>query len=1217
MNITFKQGIIKYPTTGILQSFLQRNGDNVNLLADNGSTLVTFTHGSSNYIYEELLTVTDAWIGAFASGGSYWLYWDVNTLTGVRTFGHTILQPATSVAKPSSPTEGQHWFDLANNKMFVYESGIWRNVIRVFAAFYDGINFSSMSSGILNFPFAGSQTGATNVNEVAGKILFNDLDKPILRTNRELYHTESIFNVNGSNIDTLRLESSYEIVAANETLPSYHVVNYVAEGKVELAGYNDVDSILAMVTEDATLGSLANVILSGIVSNPSWNYTDDVGTPLWVLENGELVDTDPHFTNIISYPRQNPAIAKVVSSTSLLFQPTYQGDITVENSNPVATVLEAGIVKISTNPVSSISPIAVSDTDPRLIDDRTPLPHTHDAIDTPFASGSGLASIDVRNALDELNDSKADIAGTTFTGTVLLHSDPFTNLQAATKKYVDDLVSGLLWIEPIQFVNVIGNTLGVPPVSPEFSDTYIIPTVGVPTGVWSAMANDDIVQWDGVQWNVLDNLSNLTVPTRFGVAFTTTTTPFGVFIGQAENIGTLDSGIWTFETPAYNNATLINSVDDVHAYHQYAFNTQWVEYAGPHTVLPGINIEQIDNTFNVVDASNGGTVDAKTLNGLSDTALVKIDGTNAMTAELELSGNPTALLSAAPKQYVDTEISNKTSTLPELTDVDATLTPADEDVLYYDGTANLWKSKQVSVSSGTPYEFTTLSPVFPAPTPGRDTIDVDGAGEYYSHSLLNELDVNVVAPNAVAGQRDRIILMLEQDDTVILPTNWTSNNILWADSDSPDTIGNTDSAREILEVELWEDKLSAGFWLGSYKRYRQVMAAILIPSPLWVLDNPNYAEVSTNDKFGWGNVAVNSTRIAVAASNEEANNNNTVGVVYLFDLATGLLVTTIENPVVGPGEAYDDYGTDLDMDDTHLIVGSRGSSLGNSGIVFVHDATTGAFIRRIENPNVRDSYGEDDDFANALALSGTTAIVGSFREEDASGYAYLHGLAYLIDISNGNTLHVLVNPNEQIGEYDYFGYKVSISPTYSAVGSEYDNSDDGTAFVFTNSTGALLHTIVSPEGQSNEEFGTSVSNSDVYLAVGSGYSGVDQNTGRVYIFDIVTGNYLHTIENPNAFGTGENDFFGGDTRISGTTLVVAAPSEDDAGGSGSGKVYGFDITNGDLLWTLDNPNAGGVSSAGDAFGGSIGVTATHLVVAAPVEDDTNLSSGKAYVYEFV
>ena len=52
---------------------------------------------------------------------------------------------------------------------------------------------------------------------------------------------------------------------------------------------------------------------------------------------------------------------------------------------------------------------------------------------------------------------------------------------------------------------------------------------------------------------------------------------------------------------------------------------------------------------------------------------------------------------------------------------------------------------------------------------------------------------------------------------------------------------------------------------------------------------------------------------------------------------------------------------------------------------------------------------------------------------------------------------------------------------------------------------------------------------------------------------------LHTLHNPNAYGTSANDYFGWAVAISGNLAVIGARYEDDAGGTDSGKVYLYNL----------------------------------------------------------
>jgi hypothetical protein len=210
-------------------------------------------------------------------------------------------------------------------------------------------------------------------------------------------------------------------------------------------------------------------------------------------------------------------------------------------------------------------------------------------------------------------------------------------------------------------------------------------------------------------------------------------------------------------------------------------------------------------------------------------------------------------------------------------------------------------------------------------------------------------------------------------------------------------------------------------------------------------------------------------------------------------------------------------------------------------------------------------------------------------------------------------VYTLNNPNGfGTADADDFGFAVAISNLYTIVGAQQEDDAGGTssgkAYIYDNTTGALLHTLDNPNafGTSNSDvFGASVSISDSYAIVGA--SGEDDGSGfqsgKAYIFNPTTGTILHTLDNPNAFGTVANDRFGQVVAISESYAIVGAPQEDDAGGSSSGKAYIYNPATGALLWTLDNPSPG----AFDRFGISASISDSRAIVGAVGEN-------KAYIY---
>jgi hypothetical protein len=136
--------------------------------------------------------------------------------------------------------------------------------------------------------------------------------------------------------------------------------------------------------------------------------------------------------------------------------------------------------------------------------------------------------------------------------------------------------------------------------------------------------------------------------------------------------------------------------------------------------------------------------------------------------------------------------------------------------------------------------------------------------------------------------------------------------------------------------------------------------------------------------------------------------------------------------------------------------------------------------------------------------------------------------------------------------------------------------------------------------------------STTYAIIGAW--GEDGQSGKAYIYNVATGALLHTLNNPNAYGTTTTDRFGWSVSISDTYAVVGAYLEDDAGGIESGKAYIFDVSTGALLQILDNPNATS-TSVGDEFGQSVAIAGSRVIVGVPSEDDISAtSSGKSYIF---
>jgi hypothetical protein len=390
-----------------------------------------------------------------------------------------------------------------------------------------------------------------------------------------------------------------------------------------------------------------------------------------------------------------------------------------------------------------------------------------------------------------------------------------------------------------------------------------------------------------------------------------------------------------------------------------------------------------------------------------------------------------------------------------------------------------------------------------------------------------------------------------------------------------------------------------------------------------IVDNFNAYTFSDGDRFG-GSVSISGNYAIVGAYGEDDPEGTSSGLAYIFNATNGRLLRRLFNPNAYGTKTDDNFGYSVSISGDYAIVGAyaeddAGGS--GSGKAYIYNVSTGRRLHTLDNPNAYNTSASDY-FGYSVSISGNYAIVGAYQEDDAGGS--LSGKAYIFDATTGSLLHTLDNPNAySTSAGDRFGLSVSISGNYAIVGAYLEGDAggiySGKAYIFDVTTGNLLHTLDNPNAYSTsvyDNFGYSVGISGNYAIVGA-YAEDDaggSGSGKAYIYNVSTGALLHTLDNPNPYGTSVQDNLGFSVDISGNYAIVGAYAEDDAGGSNSGKAYIFDVSTGSLLHTLDNPNPYGTSN-NDYFGRSVSISGNYVLVGARDEDDSlGDESGKAYLY---
>jgi len=301
----------------------------------------------------------------------------------------------------------------------------------------------------------------------------------------------------------------------------------------------------------------------------------------------------------------------------------------------------------------------------------------------------------------------------------------------------------------------------------------------------------------------------------------------------------------------------------------------------------------------------------------------------------------------------------------------------------------------------------------------------------------------------------------------------------------------------------------------------------------------NPATEKTNSAFG-SSLAATDTYLVIGAPGQESDPEAIIrsGQVHLYNPTTGVLQGTIENPNASGTKQEDWFGYSVALTDTYLLVG--GNDPYNDGMVYKFNTATRALLDTWTQPGDA-YYGTSVD----ISPNSSYAIVGDYGAVSRDGEAYIY------DAVTGNLLHTLDNPLEPPGSNDDFGYAVAINNTYAVVGAPNEDGDfnsTGGIHVYLVATGALLWSIPSPNQEAASGFfGDVLSiNDDNKIVVSAKGATVDAvyKSGEAYIYDAVTGNLLHTLDNPNPVDTARWDSFGGAVDISDTHVVIGAHAED-------------------------------------------------------------------------
>jgi hypothetical protein len=292
----------------------------------------------------------------------------------------------------------------------------------------------------------------------------------------------------------------------------------------------------------------------------------------------------------------------------------------------------------------------------------------------------------------------------------------------------------------------------------------------------------------------------------------------------------------------------------------------------------------------------------------------------------------------------------------------------------------------------------------------------------------------------------------------------------------------------------------------------------------------------------------------------------------------------------------DFFGSSVAISGTTIIVGSPGVA-SDTGRAYVFMKASGSWrqVAALRGPG----SNPDDLFGSSVAISGTTAVVGSPGVASGTGRAYV----FMKTARSWRQVAELRGPGTAAG--DGFGSSVAVSQNTIIVGAPDHANRSGRAYVFAASRTGWGHAVElkGRDTVAGDEFGVAVAISSMRIVVGAPAHGAA--AGRAYVFIRTAGGWGQAAELEGS-DTVAGDIFGWSVAVSGTNIVVGAHGHSV---SGPGRAYVF--ASSPTGWRQVAELAGSDTVADDTFSGPVAISGGTIAAGAPVHA---LSAGRAYVF---
>jgi len=349
------------------------------------------------------------------------------------------------------------------------------------------------------------------------------------------------------------------------------------------------------------------------------------------------------------------------------------------------------------------------------------------------------------------------------------------------------------------------------------------------------------------------------------------------------------------------------------------------------------------------------------------------------------------------------------------------------------------------------------------------------------------------------------------------------------------------------------------------------------------------------DEFGIS-VAIDGDTALIGASYE----NGGQGAAYVF-VRSGGVWGEVQKLVASDGAANDWFGQSVSLKgDTAVIGAPQYLDFGNgAAYVFTRSGTSWSESQKL---TADDGAGRDQ-FGIAVAVDGGDVLVGAY------GVAFYTGAAYAFVASGGSWTQVQKLVADDASQNADFGVAVALDGTTALIGAYGDASYQGAAYVFDGTGGPWTQAqkLVASDGAANAHFGISVALDGTRALVGAEGATVGANShqGEAYAFANAGGTWTEAQRLVASNGVAW-DYFGRSVSLDGANAIVGAYGVN----AQQGGAYLFANAGG--VWSETQALTAGDAAGGDQYGIWVALSGTTALVGASGADSFQ---GAGYFYD--